>query len=1348
MYRRGLKTLDPVDGLVQYVLDIKPYHTKIIDVLVEYVYTDPLNVIILDELFTHIHLYRPSPQEEVEPCHDGYGVPPYGGPGIYPIFSPYPYAPSEVPAIDVLQNAFLVPHDATDAFVPNSTFTVEAFAESNWKIVGSTSGVAGEVIIQGNATHVLSVDLEFFVEGPAGRDIFVTRSAATYNSLTNETTIPVKNFVISADIDGGTAYIRRIDHLLSKTYNVYRSVYDEGQIPIALDPLNPIITDGGVHPHTIVYVNEDIVSGPPTLLHNEEFVIFAKVDPLAFVSVVPYANIFPRPGEKPNEYQSNSLSIVDIDLDENSITVRGGDLTRTLRYGMMITVFGSMGNDGDYTVETFTYELETNETTIWVTETIPNDFVDGMITLHVGSNAFVLNGDYTDRYTQGSYFTVPRGTFEGRYDVAYSTYHKGKTYVRPTQDVLDFDAGYTIFALSGSSAFVRGNKSSVFKEGRKVVVKNRSDDNGVYELVADAVFEPTTNTTEIFLDRPTITFEGGGEIQIISFSEIHHQKVGGFGSYAKWVCKDISEAAVRVDFNEKFAVRGIGTSFYDDVIAYNLENERKTEIDFPKHTIYDTTAPLIYVFDPGIPVLNTLWFDQSNNEFKWYNGHRWIRIIDAYWFNTTTNELWRTTRSKFVPNGFNDVPSNIDGWVLDKRGGYSYLTPAVPALVDKERYSFVAENVGFNTGQTTYTIPTPYYDLYYTYVRVDNIPAQVNWTSTTTFEVLSPTVDVGSIIEVILKDKKPYAKDGYPSGSTIAFFDHEEQQNVVINPYGMRPHHVYHGYSNTEKNAVDYPGQDAYILRGGNYVYRFTSLRTIDVLTESGRLETQVESFGIVNFNQGANSFEIPGDYSWLFTEGRVFFVDFSPNVDGWYTVNSSSFNGTNTVIVPVEPIRIIPAPTDGEYANTDQLGVIVGAVYDPVDSNDPVKTIIVPTTFQPDVVSVEYMWIGPLHFDIRARYNQDQSTITFTHGKTEIEVDFVRDPRYEVKANVGSLPEPNNTSAAFGEKLFIMTDMGNVLYLFEQSAGPIPPDVPTPGTLWYDTVNQVLMVWADYDFDGTYEWTEASTTPSGAVGFNMFKEFIRTSFSEMLALQVDWGESFVVNTTDALTSIGVGMSETFAVIYDGEYAIDIKLDRSNTIDLTSREQLGVGVGMRETLTVTSSEITGIGLGEFDTIVATTQESRTIGVGVGITEALTITPSELAIPTVDIARSGNADVSTTDQLSGLDDETGEVSSASFTEALVVETVSNYPITGTDVGSNFITVTGDITVAGTPLQVIDVGDTVELIGSGGGVNDGTFTVLITAYNSINNTTEITLNTTLSAPVGGINGTLIVEKTLTV
>ena len=33
-------TLDPVQGLVDYVLEIKPYHTKVVEVLVEYIQTD------------------------------------------------------------------------------------------------------------------------------------------------------------------------------------------------------------------------------------------------------------------------------------------------------------------------------------------------------------------------------------------------------------------------------------------------------------------------------------------------------------------------------------------------------------------------------------------------------------------------------------------------------------------------------------------------------------------------------------------------------------------------------------------------------------------------------------------------------------------------------------------------------------------------------------------------------------------------------------------------------------------------------------------------------------------------------------------------------------------------------------------------------------------------------------------------------------------------------------------------------------------------------------------------------------------------------------------------------------
>ena len=39
-------SLDPVQGLIDFVNDVKPYHTKIVEVLVEYVYDEPTNASI------------------------------------------------------------------------------------------------------------------------------------------------------------------------------------------------------------------------------------------------------------------------------------------------------------------------------------------------------------------------------------------------------------------------------------------------------------------------------------------------------------------------------------------------------------------------------------------------------------------------------------------------------------------------------------------------------------------------------------------------------------------------------------------------------------------------------------------------------------------------------------------------------------------------------------------------------------------------------------------------------------------------------------------------------------------------------------------------------------------------------------------------------------------------------------------------------------------------------------------------------------------------------------------------------------------------------------------------------
>jgi hypothetical protein len=40
--------IDPTDGLVKYIKDVKPYHTKILDIDVDYVYTDSINVTVTD----------------------------------------------------------------------------------------------------------------------------------------------------------------------------------------------------------------------------------------------------------------------------------------------------------------------------------------------------------------------------------------------------------------------------------------------------------------------------------------------------------------------------------------------------------------------------------------------------------------------------------------------------------------------------------------------------------------------------------------------------------------------------------------------------------------------------------------------------------------------------------------------------------------------------------------------------------------------------------------------------------------------------------------------------------------------------------------------------------------------------------------------------------------------------------------------------------------------------------------------------------------------------------------------------------------------------------------------------
>lgn len=55
-------TIDPVEGLVNYVLEIKPYHAKLVEVLIEYIYVDCVETTITEEFF--LDLGMPSHPEK------------------------------------------------------------------------------------------------------------------------------------------------------------------------------------------------------------------------------------------------------------------------------------------------------------------------------------------------------------------------------------------------------------------------------------------------------------------------------------------------------------------------------------------------------------------------------------------------------------------------------------------------------------------------------------------------------------------------------------------------------------------------------------------------------------------------------------------------------------------------------------------------------------------------------------------------------------------------------------------------------------------------------------------------------------------------------------------------------------------------------------------------------------------------------------------------------------------------------------------------------------------------------------------------------------------------------------
>lgn len=1143
----GVKVLDPVDGLVGYVEDVKPYHTKIVEVLVEYVFGEPVDVTILEDPHLQIDIARPSEPFVAFSCDDGYSSRPYGGPSIWPVLSPNQSIPFETyPAINASTNSFTVPGDRTDDFSSGTEIQLITFVEDYehvFDIVDINSGPAGTgffVIDDGVAPNDFATNHPVWSGSPiAGHAIeafgttaddnrqFIVTNIVPASPSPGLTTVYVAQAVLSQGPSGKLGMVRSVGNNTG-TFTVIQSGYSKGFIDSWPGYPVPSTYEIGDDPHTIVTVSGSL-NTPSFNPSTETYAAFVRLKPLQIERVLSYSNAsaeydlsIPDFSQTPDEgyLRRDIISVTPSSLDgfgnaipdSGKIVVRENLEVSNIFIGDDVRIFGSTGNNGTYTITSISYDLSTGETILGVQEHIVSSTADGVIQIDVPSNVFIVDGNHSSRFSQGTRFEVVGGSYAGRYTTLTSDFYNGKTRVRTTKDIVNVERGYRIQDVT-SGFVVRGDRTPDFPVGSQFNIVGSSLNDGSY-TVASATYVDYEGSPSVFVNQSTIvpnetiatitgspTIEIKGEI-IPSVAGMIKESLLGFGESSDF-CDFNPEGIVRVKIHEQLSFDGLGLDLHDDIIAYNLENNDTWGYELPLETTFGTTQPSIpsQSFAPASPTTNDLWFNTSivpipgvttaSETLHIWNGYKWKSITTAWWLDTDTNLLYYRTKTKYVDTN----------WVLAlaEPPGFSSIQPAIGKTILLGTETFTVEDEG-GTPQSTFeftslTVPSsgsPPEEVLVE-VTINGVPADFVLDSPTQFTLVDvPVWDVGDIVEASVYQNTNFytttgiTLQGSPPSHQPYSWDYET--NADVQRYGVEAHKVFHRDVDILSSGGS-PASSAYVLYGGNYVNRFIPENRFDVwkfTTPGSQLAThQTTTFPIVDVDDENQYIFIYGEWTWLFATGRIISVRTSGNnyqefeigdatvvgsptltqiqiqqpdvvespaesptdpiqyfynpgveivqidnvsdtiivrgdVSSSYSVgmkirvtNSTSGNngiwtvgGTTyfpplgspptatdlgqTGIALVENIpdidtsgsSLVHTPIHQNYSR--DLGVIVGAVYDPVLTGSPdidVKTYVVPTTpVDTDAEGITYTWIGPLRIEMAIAHETQIST-TFLDG-------------------------------------------------------------------------------------------------------------------------------------------------------------------------------------------------------------------------------------------------------------------------------------------------------------------------------------------------------------------------------
>ncbi len=675
----GLRIIDPVEGLLDYIDNVKPFHTKVAEVLVEYAYTENLSVAMGENFYVWPELEQFHDDAISGVCEGGYGCGLFGNPIFLPVLSPNLDVPLEdYPALNSTNRTIIVPGDRSSSFNVSDTFELVSKIEDVSSIsrimdVGANHFIVQNIGIFGTSfDSVFSPSDEIYTTGITSDDerTFTIVTITPNNPSSGLTRVDVAE-TINTSVP--------IGHLgLVKT-----SGNNDGDV-FSVSDVFKVDGSTAVFTHTILTVNEAIVpiDDSITLAANQSYQVYLRrlpTMPVSINKVLSYSNYAGLPTDSPDEgVITRNVTGATISTLSGGLPIPGtgqfrvsGNITRgNIFPGEWLHVTESILNNGTYIITDITYDGGNDETVIGVEENVRDDTADGILRIDVPSNMFYVHGNLLSFFNQGVEFLVTGGTYAGFYTTAYSDFVNGNTRIRPIEGIITRDDGFPIQNIVSGNVFeVGGDKTAIFTVGSFVNIVDSSYNDGMY-TVNGSTYASGTDTTTLTVNENILDVVVDGIVVLSVLGDINNVTVGfsqsggycGFAldtssSTATHCANVLSTAAI---FDEDFKVDW-GTSYTWRIISTNSGASTITvDGDITSYlgsflTIADsqgndgnyavTSSGVNYVPEPQTvitvspslptdpPVYELGWaLTEDNTEITWFQ----FMLIEA---NSTTNQF-------------------------------------------------------------------------------------------------------------------------------------------------------------------------------------------------------------------------------------------------------------------------------------------------------------------------------------------------------------------------------------------------------------------------------------------------------------------------------------------------------------------------------------------------------------------------------------------------------------------------------------------------------------------------------------------------------------------------------------